>query len=123
MPWSRMCCPVRRCQKNELSLSFARPVAQPNTPKKAVKIQPRPEPSGGAGAATSGASAGGASRTAGRSSVGVRVTSERFGDVDHRGAEDDHEDRRKDAEHQREEHLDRRLLRLLLREEATLDAH
>src|SRR3954453_3925160 len=121
MPWSRMYSPVLRCQKNELSLSLARPIAHPNTPKNAVKIHPRPEARDEVRSA--GGADGGGAISGGRSSVGVAVTSERSRDVDHRGAEDDHEDRREDAEDEREEHLDRGLLRLLLRQQATLDAH
>src|SRR6185437_5236382 len=121
MPWSRMYSPVRRCQKNELSVSFARPVAQPNTPKNAVNTHPRPEPDAGTGVV--GAAASGGAGATGRVRVGVAVTSERSGDVDHRRSEDDHEDRGEDAEHEGEQHLDRRLLRLLLGHEATLDAH
>src|SRR4051812_47003384 len=108
MPWSRMYSPVFRCQKKELSLSLDRPVAQPNTPKNAVKIHPRPDPRTRVDAA--GGDDGGGAKRGGRSSVGATVTSERSGDADHRGSEDDHEDRREDAEHEREEHLDRRLL-------------
>src|SRR5882724_13035736 len=96
MPWSRMYSPVFRCQKNELSLSLARPVAQPNTPKNAVKIHPRPDPCHAV--RTARCADGGGAIEGACSSVGVTVTSERPGDVDHRGSEDDHEDRREDAE-------------------------
>src|SRR3954447_2730672 len=121
MPWSRMYSPVRRCQRNELSESLASPVAHPNTPKNAVNTQPSPRPWVVIGAVDVAAS--GAGGATGRSSVGVELTSERPGDVDHRGSEDDHEDRGEDAEHEGEQHLHRRLLRLLLRQEATLDPH
>src|SRR5262245_24371341 len=115
MPWSRMYSPVFRCQKNELSESLESPVAHPNTPKNAVKTQPRPLPLAGVGA-TAGSRSTGVDTpvSATRSSVGVAVISEHARDADHRGAEDDHEDGRKDAEHQREQHLHRRLLGLLL---------
>src|SRR4051795_4627927 len=65
-------------------------------------------------------------RTGGYRSVAVefRSSSSEVGvDVDHRRTEHDDEQRREDAEHHRDEHLDRRLLRPLLSELTALDPH
>src|SRR5262245_44276997 len=111
--------PVRRCQKNELSDKLPTPTAHPNSPNTAVKTAPRPrlDPRWGATGASTGSDVTGGG-VAARVSVGVAVMPcrplERPRDLDERGAEDDDEDRREDAEHQREQHLHWRLLRELL---------
>src|SRR5215470_16385177 len=121
MPWSRMYSPVRKCQKNELSAKPEMPTAQPNSANTAENTSPSPPRTSGA---ASGAGTDGEYSTVARESVGVAVmASERARDLDDRRPEDHDEDRREDAEHQGEEHLDRRLLRLLLRAQATTDAH
>src|SRR5438045_7011928 len=100
--------PVRRCQKNELSESFASPTAHPATPNRAVNTQSRPSRGvRNVGAVT--ASGLTASGDRARSSMDtVVMMSERARDADHGRPEDDHEDRREDAEHEREQHLHRR---------------
>src|SRR5262249_23167580 len=130
MPWSRMYSPVRRCQKSELSDRLEIPTAQPNRPNTAVNTapRPRPEPSRG-GAAVGGAGRRSGGRVAALVSVGVAVMppacacSERPGDLDEGGSEDDDEDGREDAEDEWEQHLHRRLLRLLLSPQPPPDPH
>src|SRR5690349_4977130 len=53
----------------------------------------------------------------------VRTVLEGLADVDDGRADHDHEQRREHAEHHGDQHLHRGLLRLLLRQLTTLDAH
>src|SRR5712692_7369043 len=97
--------PVRRCQKNELSDSLAMPTAQPKTPKHAVNTQPRPVPDEAFVSRGDSTSLGVVIGTACSSVEFAIMVSEGPRDVDHRGAQDHHEDRREDAEDEREQHL------------------
>src|SRR4051812_27868581 len=106
MPWSRIQRPVVRCTRNELSCSRCRPIFHPPTANAAVKAAASVSPCRRAPASAAPCSAGPPERGARESESSTAMDGrplEAVRDGDERGTQHDHEDRGKDAEHEREE--------------------